>query len=247
MHYLFAYPWLSLAASAFTVWMLIDCYRRGADQIWFWIILFCPGIGAFAYFFAVKARDFQGFDGASWFQRRPSLAELHFRAEQTPSLANRLALAERLIEKQEYAEALPHLEAALKTEPDHGRVLYALALCHTRHGQPQAALPLLEKLVAKDPRWSNYAAWPVLVAARRACGDPKGALEGSRDLVRLSPTLEHQCLLAEHLLDEGLTDDARSLLEKALRDHDFAPGPARRRNRRWARVARQLQKRIASP
>jgi hypothetical protein len=246
MHYFYTYPWLSLATAAFTVWMLIDCYRRGSDQVWFWIILFFPLLGPFAYFFAVKARDFQGHDGWSWLQRRPSVEELRFHAEQTPSLANRLALAERLLEKGEYPEATPHLEAARKTEPDHGRVLYSLAICHTRQGRPGEAVPLLEKLIAKDPRWSNYAAWPALAEARRECGDHLGGLEAAREVVRLAPTLEHRCLLAEYLLDEGLTDEARSLLDEALRDHDFAPGPVRRRNRRWARVARQLQKRIAS-
>jgi hypothetical protein len=246
MHYLFSYPWLSLVVTAFTVWMLIDCYRRGAEQIWFWVILFCPVIGPIAYFFAVKAGDFRGLDTGLWFQRRASLDELWFHAEQTPSLANRLALAERLMERGEYAEAAPFLEAALQTEPDHGKILYCLAVCHTKLGRPEQAIPLLERLTAREPRWSNYAAWPALIAARRATGDRKGALDNSRELVRLAPTLEHRCLLAEHLLDEGQTEEARVLLEQSLRDHDYAPGPVRRRNRRWASVARQLHKRVGA-
>ena len=40
----------------------------------------------------------------------------------------------------------------------------------------------------------------------------------------------------------GNTAGARELLERSLRDHEYAPGPIRRRNSRWASEARRLQK-----
>jgi len=42
---------------------------------------------------------------------------------------------------------------------------------------------------------------------------------------------------------EGLTEEAHKLLEQSLEAHRFSPGPLRRLNRRWAGVARRLQKR----
>ena len=80
--FFFAYPVLSLAQTAFMVWMLVDAGRRRADYYWFWIIL--TGVGAWAYFFAVKMHDFRGTHLASaglgsLFQRRPSLNELRYR------------------------------------------------------------------------------------------------------------------------------------------------------------------------
>src|SRR5262249_26459242 len=159
-----------------------------------------------------------------------SLDELRYRAEQVPTLANHLALAERLVEQGEYAAALPHLEAAAKREPEHAQVLYLLALCHARQDRPEQALPLLEGLLQRDPRWSHYTGGHLVIETRARAGDRRGALEGCRELVRLSPTLQHRCLLAEHLLDEGLTEEARSLLERSLQDHYYAPGPIRRRN-----------------
>ena len=59
-----------------------------------------------------------------------------------------------------------------------------------------------------------------------------GTLQACRELARLSPTLQHQCLLAEHLLGEGLNDEAALVLEKGLEDYRFTPGHFRRRNRR---------------
>jgi hypothetical protein len=206
------------------------------------VILIVPGLGAWAYFFAVKMADFRGAN-LSFLQRRASLHELRYRAEQVPTLANHLALAERLIELKDYAGALPQLEAAQKREAEHGQVLYLLALCHTREGRPEQALPFLNNLIRRDPRWSSYTAWVLLVETHTLCRNNEASLSSCRELVKLSPSLQHKCLLAEHLLRDGGAAEARQLLEGALQDHSFAPGPIRRRNRRWASEARQLLKR----
>src|SRR5947209_2077661 len=61
LHSLFLrYPLLSLAQTAFMVWMLIDAYRRRAEGYWFWVILVLPGLGSWAYFFVVKLPDLRG-------------------------------------------------------------------------------------------------------------------------------------------------------------------------------------------
>lgn len=235
---------LWLIQAAFTIWMLVDAYRRQADTIWFWVIL-VPFVGAWAYFFAVKVGDFTGF--GSWSgPRRLSLDELRYRAEQAPSLASQLELAECLMERRQHAEAVPLLEAALKREPEHCQVLYALAFCHNELGHPEIAMPLLDQVLVRDRCWSDYRAWRLLIASRGQSGDGLGALELSRELVRLAPTLEHRCLLAERLLAEGQGDEARAVLEESLEAHRYAPGPVRRRNRRWVSRARQLRKRVGS-
>lgn len=245
MQLFYTYPYLTLAQGAFTIWMLVDAYRRGAENFWFWVILFVPLVGAWGYFFAVKAADFRHFNLPTLFQPRTSLEELHYRAEQTPTLANHLAYAERLIEKGQFAGAVPHLEAGLRMEPEHSRVAFCLALCRARQGQADAALPILEKLVEREARWSNYQAWHLLIETRSAAGNPDGALQSCRELVRLAPSLEHQCLLAETLMDQGQGEEARTLLERSLQDYYYTPGPLRRRNRRWASQARRLQRRAA--
>jgi hypothetical protein len=249
MHLIYEYPYLLLAQTAFTFWMLLDVYRRPADSFWFYVILFLQPFGAWVYFLLVKVKDFHQLNLHGWpaFQSRPSLAELRYKAEHLPSLASHLALGERLIERGEHAQAVPHLEAALKPEPEHCQILYNLAVCHTHLGHPELAVPLLQKLIRRDHRWSNYTAWHLLVEAKAKCGDQQGALETCRELVRVSPTLQHQCLLAEHLVAVGQPEEARRLLEDSLQAHHFHPAPIRRRNRRWASEARRLQKRIATP
>jgi hypothetical protein len=241
------HPAVALAQAALTLWMLVDAYRRGADSVWFWVILFFPVLGAWVYFFAVKAGDFRGLAGGQpLFQRRVSTEELRYQAEKVPTLANHLALAQRLIERHDHADALPHLEAALAREPDHCQVLYGLAVCYRELGQPSKALPYLERILERDRRWSDYAALRLAVAARAETGDNRAALDAGRELVRLAPTLQHQCILAERLAAEGLADEAWNSLQQSLETHRYAPGPSRRRNRAWARQAKRLQKRFAS-
>ncbi len=228
---------------ALAVWMLIDAYRRQADPMWWWILLMSGGLGAWVYFFVVKLPDFAGGRFPRFGPRPPSLDELRYRAEQTPTLTSRLEYAQGLIDRGQHAEALAPLEAALKQEPEHGQVLYALALCHTEQGHPDRALPLLDAVLRRDRGWGDYSAFRLKVAARAQGGDSPGALEAARELSRLSPTMQHRCLLAERLIAEGLVDEAREFLDESLEAHRFAPGPVRRRDRRWANRARQLRRR----
>jgi hypothetical protein len=246
LEYFFDYPYIALLQTAFMIWMLVDAYRRGAEFYWYWIILLVPGIGAWVYFFAVKvpSGDFRNLSLGGVFHRGPSLDQLRFLAEQTPTLTNHLNLAQRLIERREFAEAEPHVAAALKTEPEHGGAQYMLAQCQMELGRPREAVEVVQKLLQREPRWSNYRGWRLLIQARDEAGDGDGALESCRELARLAPTLEHNCVLAEHLIDQGQLLEAGSLLDRVLREYDFAPGPVRRRNGRWAGEARRLQKRL---
>ncbi len=241
-------PILTALQTAFMIWMLVDVYRRGAEVYWYFIILFLPVVGAWVYFFAVKlpSGDFRNLNVGGLVRRGPPLEHLRYLADQTPTLMNHLNLAQRLIEIGQHAEAVPHLEAVLKTEPDHGMALYSLATCLRELGRPAEAVPVLQKLLKRDNRWGNYAGWRLLVAAQDDLGDRAGALESCRELTRLAPTLQNQCLFAEHLLDDGQIIEARMLLEQSLREHDYAPGHVRRRNGRWAAEARRLIKRVES-
>jgi hypothetical protein len=234
------YPFLFLPHLALALWMLVDAHRRGMDYFWYFIIFFVPIAGPLAYFFLFKIQDFHGW--SSLFQPKVAMHELRYRAEQTPTLANHLALAQRLIEQKYYAEALPLLEKAHPMEPDHSQVMYSLAVCYKESGQADKSKPLLERIISRDRTWSDYAAWRLLIETKETNGDKGGALTTCQDLVKLAPSLRHRCILAEHLLEAGKAEEARQLLDQALQDHYYAPGPLRRRNRRWAGEARRLQK-----
>lgn len=237
----YQYPYLVYLQGAFTIWMLLDASRRRVEHHWYYIILFIPVVGPWVYFFTYMAPEL-GSGRIVLFQRKVPLEELRYRAEQAPTLANQLELGERLIDLDDYAGALSPLQAAHKLEPGHGQVQYSLAFCHLRLGKPEQAMPLLENINRRDPRWSNYQAWILLVETQQHLQNQERAVTAARELVRLSPLLQHKCLLAQTLLQQGNRAEARSILQESLQEHDYAPGPIRRRNRPWAREARRLLK-----
>ncbi|HEV3118420.1 MAG TPA: tetratricopeptide repeat protein [Gemmataceae bacterium] len=235
---------LWIAQLAFTIWMLVDAHRRGVEFYWFWLILVFQPLGAWVYFILYKAKELRGGQGwlANLFHRPPSLQELRHRTERLPTIANRLELGERLVDAGEYAEALPHLEAVLARESEHCQALYALAEAHRGLGHPEQAVTPLQKLIARHSGWSDYKAWNALIHVRDICGDQDGALGACRDLARIAPTLEHKCLLAEHLLATGQKEEAGRVLAQGLDDFRYTTGLSRRRDRKWLGKAKQLTK-----
>jgi hypothetical protein len=242
--YLFEFSPLYFLQAALTIWMLVDAHRRGVEFFWFWVILFFQPFGAWVYFFVHKLKDFQAGSGqlSQLFHRKASLAELRYQVEQTPTAAARLELGQRLVESGDFSEALPHLEAVLQRESEHCQCLFLVAQCHRGLGRPSEAVPPLEKLIAKHASWSDYQGWRALVDACLEAGDSGEALTRSRELARLSPSLQHKCMLAERLLELGDKGEARKVVEQGLDDYRFTAGPGRRRDRRWVGRARQLLK-----
>jgi hypothetical protein len=49
---------LLVLSYAFSIWMVVDAFKRGA-QYWWIVIIFVP-FGEFIYFFLVKIKDFRG-------------------------------------------------------------------------------------------------------------------------------------------------------------------------------------------
>jgi hypothetical protein len=231
---------------AFTIWMAVDAYQRGGEQFWMWIIIIFQPLGPWVYFFAVKLRTLRvpglgarAGTGEAW-ERKLSLDELRYRVERSPTVANRLALAHRLMDRGMHEDAIAHLEAILQVEPGYCQALHALAECRLATSEPTHAVTALEKLIQRDRRWSHYRAWRTLIEAHLARREPGDALKACRELEKQLPTMENKCLLAEHLIGNQLKTEAIELLDQTLEDYHYMPWGARLRNWRWAREARKL-------
>jgi hypothetical protein len=118
--------------------------------------------------------------------------------------------------------------------------MHDLAVCHLASGAAEQSVAMLKKLLERDHRWSYYRAWRTLIDAQTACGKPDEALKACRELVKMVPTLENKCLLAEHLIDNNLKAEAIDVLDQALEDHAYLPLGKRLKNWRWARQAKRL-------
>ena len=227
--------------------MVLHAYRSGGEHFWVWalVIVFVQPIGPWIYFFFVflpTIRIGRGVSTGPLWQKKLSLDELRYRAERTPTVVNRMALAQRLMEKGMHVEAIPLLEAVMAADDIYCQPMHDLAVCHLAGKEPVKAVALLKRLLQRDYRWSHYQAWRTLIDAHSACNEPLDALNACRELEKMVPTLENKCLLAEHLLDNHLQGEAIALLDQALEDHAYSPMSKRLKNWRWARMGQRLLK-----
>ena len=227
----------------FSLWMLYDAIRRGAAQYW-WIIVLVP-FGEVAYFFAVVWPELRASGSlGALFQRQPSLEELRRDFRQTPSHDNRLRLAIGLHDHDLHEEALEHLVEVLERTPDDKHALWVHARACLQTGRTQAAVDSLETLLDLDVTYREFQ--PVFELARTYWeGDFQDEAIARLEIVsrschRIAPRVR----LAEYLIEAGRSDDARRVLRQGLDSYETSPSAIRRVDRRPAREARTLLRRL---
>jgi hypothetical protein len=230
-------------AVAFNVWMIVDAIRRRAELYWF-IVLILP-FGSLIYFFAVKARDYDfGRLGA----RAPSkprigpLTELERRAEETPSVANKLALADALEAHERYAEACQIFREVLQRHPEDKQALHGMSRALLGLRKPEEATEQLAKLMELESNYRDYSAALDYAEALWQTGRSDDAVDLLRGLVNETRRINHRLALAHYLRLAGQNGPARIELEQALRDFESSPDFVRRRDKKWAdRAERELR------
>jgi hypothetical protein len=238
---------LYLLQAAFTIWMLVDAVRRRPLLYWY-VIIFLP-FGPFVYFFAFKIHDYE----LAWLHRlfrpsppAPSLAELRELVRQSPSVANKMRLGGALHDAGEYAEAAAIFDEVLAGRADDPDALYGLGRCRIELGEPEAAVELLSKLVAKNRAYRDYAACLELAEALATSGHDAEAIDLLEGVVRSSPRPQHAVPLAKHLVEASRIERAQEVLRAAIADHQSSPPNIQRRDRAAARDAAALLKSISS-
>lgn len=234
---------LAFAAIGFQLWMLVDAYRRRAETYWLWIILGVPG-GALVYLVMVRLRDHDaravGQQILRFLASPTPLSELELRYRESPSVANRLILAQGLGDAGRYGDAEQHFAAVLETRPAEVDALYGLGVCRLEQGDAAGAVEPLTQVVADAPLYREFAAYPELTSALMKSGRPEQARQLLADLAKKYPRLPNVVLFSKHLLQTGEIEAAHEQLRLGLRDHKRSPRHVRRMNRRAAAEAQAL-------
>lgn len=230
--------WFWLGA-AFKLWMVIDCYRRGAERWWYFVILM--PLGAWAYFFLVKLKDFrlEKRVGEAVGESQDPLPVLRHRAEQTPSVQNLVALGRGLERAKHYSEAAEVYTGVLARDKREREALYGLASSLRASGQLEQALTRYAELMDLDPQYHDYSAALEYGEALWEKGEREDALELFAALAEDSKRLNHRLAHAHYLAETGKAARARQVLEQALTDYEGSPDFVRRRDKRWAERARR--------
>ena len=227
--------------------MLYDCHRRRAPHWWLWVIIFVP-FGALAYFVVVKLPTLKT---GALIRRKPGVAERRHAFDTSPSLSNRLALAEALCDAGEFDEARTHFRAVLDSHADDKDAIYGLGVASMALQDYEEAIASFSHITREHRNFRDWGAWSLLAEAFWLKDDRENSLHTLEELNRFNPRLEHQVILARCYLQMNEENKAQQLLETALRDFDASPAHVKKANRQFVREAestlRRLQKRSPRP
>ena len=229
-----------VALFIFSVWMLVDAFRRRSELYWFAIILLLP-FGSVVYFFIVKLRDYRG-KGQTMSGHQtpaPELGELqHSRAPKSPEVL--LARADNLEEHEKYDEAMSQYQLLLESEPQNLHAMHGMARCLLGKGNPDQAVGYLERVVETDRAFRNYGAALDYAEALWQAGHESDCIDLVDALATHTGRFNHRVAVGHYLASAGRVAEARQRLTRIVDDYKNADPVTMESNRPWAQRAERL-------
>jgi len=232
-----------LLATLFWLWMLIDALRR---QEWLWAVFILIGhvFTALLYCFMVYRATpsaTRGFELPGAYDRR-RIKELEAKIHHLDKAHHHSQLGDIYLHHGSLEKAEASYRAALEREPSDLDTRAHLGQCLLRQKRPAEARPLLEGVVAENPKHEYGYSLMALAETLTALGETDAALQ-----VWLQVTANHsypraKVQLAELYLAHNQASLARAELTEVVADDAHAPHFQRRRDRVWVRRARSLMR-----
>ena len=232
---------IGVATLAFSIWMAVDCWQRGREGFWIWIILVFQPLGGIVYFFTqywsgsrLEYGLWQRFRTGG--QIREVKARAHFldTSAAFEELGDLYAGVEKWKHAEEaYREALQRDAGNLHAQVRLGYALLAL-------GRAEEAWPLLGPAYQKEPGFDDDKLIRHLAHCQAVRGNFVDAANLYAYFLRKHSYSDVQLEYAYVLLKSGRTEEGRKVLEELIRDSGHAPKYQRRRDRRLVRQAKHL-------
>ena len=231
------------ATFAFSIWMAVDCWRRGADGYWIWLILVFQPFGALIYFFTQYWTGSR-LEYGLW-QRLTAggrIREAKGRAHHLDTSATYEELGDLYAGAGKWADAEDAYRTALQRDAGnlHAQVRRGYALLELNRADE--AWPLLGPAYQKKPGFDDDKLIRHLARCQAMRGNFVDACNLYEYFLRKHSYTEAQLEYAQVLLGAGKTDEGRKVLEDLIRDAEFAPKYQRRRDGKWVREAKRLLK-----
>jgi hypothetical protein len=237
------YPWGFILQGL----AIIHFIRRRPDTYWLWIILFLGPIGAIVYIFAEILPDAgllrHSFDK---FPRRKRIRLLEAMVLDNPSVGNLEELADLYLDDKNFAKAREFYDRAISSRADLPDVFYRRGITKIELGDFAAAIPDLEHVVSRDPKYDFHRAAGLLAHAYANTGQPEEADELFQRVTAISTQSESYYNYASFLASQHRPAEARQWAQNILAKRPTMPRYLRRRERSWFRKAKALLKRLAA-
>ncbi|MFY9643727.1 MAG: tetratricopeptide repeat protein [Terriglobales bacterium] len=236
------YPWGFLLQGL----AIVHFIRRRPDNYWFFVILFLGPLGAVIYLLVEALPDI-GLVGQSFkvFPRRKRIRELEAAIHDNPSAGNYEDLGNLYMDDGNLAAARAAFDKAIAARADTPDPFYRRGVCALLLGDAAAALPDLERVVAKDSGYDFQRAAGLLAHAYAQTGQKEKAEALFRQITITSTLSETYLNFADLLASEGRNAEAREWAQKVLDKKPSMPGYLRRRERPWFRRAKEVLKKIS--
>ena len=235
------YPWGILLQ----VLAIVHFIRRRPDNYWFYVILFLGPVGAVVYLLVEALPDI-GLVGQSFkvFPRRKRIGQLEANIRDNPSPGNYEELGDLYMDDGKIPAAREAFNRAIAARADTPDPFYRRAVCAIQMGDFAAAVPDLERVVAKDPDYDFQRAAGLLAHAYAQSGEKEKAESLFRRVTTTSTLSETYLNFADLLASEQRTAEAREWVQKVVDKKLTMPSYLRRRERPWFRRAKEALKRL---
>jgi hypothetical protein len=238
----FIYPWgLILQALA-----MVHFIRRRPDNYWMFIIIFLGPLGALVYIVMEVVPDLgllrQSFEV---YPRRKRIRLLEALVVENPSVGNYEELGDLYLEDKQYARAKQCYDKAIAARADLPDTFYRRGIAQIELGQFSTALPDLEYVVTRDPKYDSHRAAGLLAHAYANTGQSEQAEALFLQVTHKSTNSETYFNYATFLASQKRNAEAREWAERILAKKPTMPGYLRRRERHWFRSAKALLKRTS--
>jgi len=242
--YLWNYPW-AILVSAFQLWMLVSAIRQ---REWVWAIFILVGWGLASvlyYFYVYRAAPSatRGFELPGAHDRR-RIKELQGKIHHLDKPHHYFQLGDIYFQQGKLDQAETCYRASLERDPQDIDTRAHLGQCLLRKKRPAEARPLLEGVVAENPKHDYGYSLMALAETLTALGETDNAMNIWKQVTENHSYPRAKVQLAELYVGKNQSDLARSELREVLADDAHAPTFQRKRDRVWIRRAKSLLRKI---
>jgi tetratricopeptide (TPR) repeat protein len=225
----------------FQMWMLIDALRR---REWLWALFIFVGFGLaalFYYFLVYRAAPSatRGFELPGAHDRR-RIKELEAQIYHLDKAHHHSQLGDIYFQQGKLEKAEACYRAALERDPQDIDTRAHLGQCLLRSKKAAEARPLLEGVVAENPKHDYGYSLMALAESLSALGESDRAIEIWQQVTNSHSYPRAKVQLAELYLARNQPQLARTELNEVLADDLHAPAFQRKRDRVWVRRAKGL-------
>src|SRR5437899_3030205 len=236
-------PW-ALILQGFAI---VHFIRRRPDMYWLWVIIFLGPLGAAVYIVMEVVPDFgllrRSFDA---FPRRKRIRYLEALVLDNPAAGNYEELGDLYLEEQNFTRARECYDKAIRSRADMPDAFYRRGIAKIQLGDFAGAVPDIEHVVSRDPKYDSSRAAGLLAHAYASTGQAAKAEALFQQVTERSTLSENYYNYASFLASQGRKAEAREWTQRILAKKPTMPGYLRRRERPWFRKANGLLKRLAA-